>query len=83
MVMWSGDFWLGRLADALDKAAKAPSERSRNAYFELADHYRALHDLSGRSHRPAAPRGDCAAHAATDSGQLDFRSIHDALMEAA
>jgi hypothetical protein len=81
----SGDFWLGRLTYALDKAAAAPSERSRDAYLELAHHYRSLHQLSdtGRSKAPVVRQEEPAPCVATTAGRHDFRSVHDALMQAA
>ena len=84
MTTISDDFWIGRLNYALDKAASAPSERARAAYLELARHYCSMHELSDRpSCRPTTPRHDPVFPAAAESGRLDFRSVHDALMQAA
>lgn len=84
MTMSSGEFWITRLSYALDKAVAAPSERSRIAYLELARHYCSMHELADRrSDRAAAPRHDSVFSAAADSGRHDFRSVHDALMQAA
>jgi hypothetical protein len=41
----SRDYWLKRLVQAIDSARCAPSDRSRMAYLELAQHYRAMHEL--------------------------------------
>jgi hypothetical protein len=81
----SGDFWLGRLTYALDKAAAAPSERSRDAYLELAHHYRSLHQLAdtGRPKAPVVRQEEPASFVAATAGRHDFRSVHDALMQAA
>jgi hypothetical protein len=84
MLTSSRDFWLGRLTFALDKAAAAPSERSRDAYLELAHHYRSLHQLSdtGRTKATVVCQEEPAPFVAT-GGRHDFRSVHDALMQAA
>lgn len=37
------DYWIERLAETVDKAIEAPSERSRLAYLQLARHYWAMH----------------------------------------
>ena len=80
----SDDFWIGRLSDALEKAAAAPSERSRTAYLELARHYCSMHALSGRGRPRSEPvQHDPLFSAATEGGRHDFRSVHDALMQAA
>jgi len=81
----SRDFWLGRLNYALDKAAAAPSERSRDAYLELARHYRSLHQLSdtGTPKAPVVRQEESASFVAAAGGRHDFRSVHDALMQAA
>ena len=84
MTTISDDFWIGRLNYALDKAAAAPSERARAAYLELARHYCSMHELSDRpKRRPVAPRHDPVPSRPAESGRLDFRSVHDALMQAA
>ncbi len=47
----SFDFWLKRLALAVEQAVAAPGERSRGAYLDLARHYWAMHVLvHGHSH---------------------------------
>ena len=43
----SENYWLRRLASAIESAAAAPSERSRAAYLTLANHYRSMHELVG------------------------------------
>ncbi len=77
------DFWIGRLGEALDKAVAAPSESSRLAYLKLARHYCAMHERSSRRGAQPALRGDPIFSAAAQSGQHDFRSVHDALMQVA
>ena len=78
------DFWIHRLSEVLEKALAAPSERSRIAYLELARHYCSMHERANRrACRPEAPSKDPIFPAAGDSPRHDFRSVHDALMQAA
>ena len=80
----SEDFWLTRLSDALEKAVAAPSDRSRVAYLELARHYCSMHKRSNRRNgRSVAGQQDPAFLATADCGRHDFRSVHDAPMQAA
>ena len=84
MTTASGDFWITRLSYALDKAVAARSERARVAYLELARHYCSMHELADRrSAETAGQRHDPIFSATADAGRHDFRSVHDALMQAA
>ena len=38
-------YWLLRFAQAIENAIDAPGERSRGAFFDLADHYWSMHVL--------------------------------------
>jgi hypothetical protein len=84
MTTTSEDFWLTRLSDALEKAVAAPSERTRIAYLELARHYCSMHQRSNRRNvRPVAGHPDPVFLANAEFERHDFRSVHDALMQAA
>jgi len=39
----TGGYWLLRLAQAMEKAGKAPTEQSCTAYLDLARHYWFMH----------------------------------------
>lgn len=71
------DFWMARLSEVLAKAAAAPSERSRNAYLELALHYCSMHEFV-HGGRPVPKRANDAQPPAR-ADVRDFRSVHDLL----
>jgi len=83
MTTISHDFWIRRLSDALEKAVDAPSERSRIAYLELARHYCSMQERVNRRALRQETWRDPVFCAAGHSGCHDFRSVHDALMQAA
>ncbi len=76
------DFWLGRLAEAVENALSTHSERSRLAYLELARHYYAMHSRTSVRKTDPLPRQDEVSAVAVRSGRHDFGSVHDALMGA-
>lgn len=77
------NYWLVRLSDAVEGAIAAPSEESRVAYLRLARHYCSMSELISGHDGSAELRKDGVLEAAARAGTHDFRSVHDALMEAA
>lgn len=76
-----GDFWLDRLAETVENAMAARTERTRAAYVELARHYRSMYKLTQRPvRRLAAAQPACQS---AELRRLDFGSVHDVLMRAA
>lgn len=49
----SKDYWVLRLAQAVENALEAPAERSRIAYLELARHYWSMHVMINGQHKHA------------------------------
>ena len=47
----SKDYWVLRLAQAVESAIEAPTDRSRIAYLELARHYWSMHVMINGDHK--------------------------------
>jgi hypothetical protein len=77
----NGDFWLDRLAETVENAVAARTDRTRAAYVELARHYRSMYKLTQRPAPRLAPARPAGSSAETRG--LDFGSVHDLLMRAA
>jgi hypothetical protein len=71
------DFWMARLSEVLAKAAAAPSQRSRDAYLELALHYCSMHELVHGGMLAAKRASDPRPPVRPDF--RDFGSVHDLL----
>jgi len=78
----SNDFWIVRMSEVLEKAVGAPSERSRNAYLELARHYCSMHELLHGTRRPALPELTSTNGPVIDTSGHSFGSVHDVLQAA-
>jgi hypothetical protein len=71
------NFWMARLSEVLAKAAAAPSQRSRDAYLELALHYCSMHELVHGG--MLAPRRVSSPRPPACRDLRDFGSVHDLL----
>jgi hypothetical protein len=78
----SNEFWIARMSEVLEKAAGAPSERSRNAYLELARHYCSMHQLLHGTRRSARLERLNTNGSVAEAAGHSFGSVHDVLQAA-
>lgn len=79
----TNDYWLVRLSDAVQGAMTARSQRSLAAHLRLARHCCLMHELTSGPGVGSAMQPDPVVAVIRSGKNHDFRSVHDALMEAA